>query len=169
MDKIRAVFQIIFHGAQILTLREAADQIEASRKKEERIASLENKNTEFELDALRWRKQVLSPELTVLRHQLGMIAPQDIVYMREMSQEEMMEHDKVISSIAKMPAFRREISALVDTQVYWHAKEADGLRQQDFSKGSINGLTLVLEAFEARLQPPAKSEAPLDPYDTIPQ
>ena len=83
----------------------------------------------------------------VTRRQLGSISPDNIQYIREMTEQEAIDHAQEIALIAKNAAFDREIDALIDTQVYWMAQEADGLRQQDFGKGTVNGLCLIKERF----------------------
>lgn len=85
----------------------------------------------------------------VTRKQLGSISPENVQYIREMTVQEAIDHAQGIALIAKNDAFDREIDSLIDTQVYWMAQESDGLRQQDFGKGTVNGLCLIKERFHA--------------------
>lgn len=84
----------------------------------------------------------------VMRHQLGSVNPADIRYIKSMTHNETDAHNDSISNIFISKAFSLEIQSLIDTQVYWMAQQSDGGRQHDFGKGTINGLSLVLERFE---------------------
>ena len=113
-------------------------------------------------------------EVVAKRSFLGSIDKDRVIYLKNMSESEKKEHDGSISQIFVMPAFKRELDSMIDTQVYWLGEEADGDRQHTFGKGTINGLNLVKERFELihstvleRNKPHKEPEDPLEKYGIL--
>lgn len=105
---------------------------------------------------------------SVTRHQIGSIDKNEVRYLEKMSHQDLDEHKSDISGIYMEPAFKRELNCMLDTQVYWLGQEADGDRQQTFGKGTINGISLVLERFElinSEIRKMREPKAPLTDED----
>ena len=126
-------------------------------------------------NALRGRvkiQEVKVPSLIpydVIRHQLGSIDRETVQYLKKMTDEEYGEHISNIDKIVSNPAFSAEIDGLIDAQAYWIAEKANE-SQLAFGRGTINGLSLTKERFQAlsgehrkRVQPKEK----INPYDVV--
>lgn len=101
----------------------------------------------------------------VTRYQIGSISPEDVRYMKKMSPNDFDDHKSEISSIYMESAFKMELNDMLNTQVYWLGQEADGDRQQTFGKGTINGISLVLERFKLMNSEIRKKRQPEIPMD----
>lgn len=118
-------------------------------------------------------KEVIK-EVVAKRNFLGSIDRADVHYVKGMTESEMKEHRSGMSNIYTNVVFKRELDAIADTQVYWLAEKADGDRQSLFGKGTLNGIQLVKERFEAAHgevmtanKPKEKSEDPLEKYGIL--
>lgn len=66
----------------------------------------------------------------------------------ELPQEEYKEFLTNAGLVFKNKAFKRVIDHFIASQVEYAAKQAQDVRQLDFARASINGMTLVYEEFE---------------------
>ena len=101
----------------------------------------------------------------IVRHQLGSINLKD---MQEPDKMEIGERKQYVSEIAlitmKKP-FRNEIDLLRHAQAFFMAELAQDMRQLDFGRGTMNGITLVLERFEALATEHLKNTEPAGDID----
>lgn len=83
-------------------------------------------------------------ELT--RHLLGSISLSDIRDKGEMTDEERLIYLNKVATIYES-VIQPTIKKMIIAQQEFMANEADGIRQIDFSRGTINGLMLVMDKF----------------------
>ena len=118
-------------------------------------------------------EKVIERDVIAKRNFLGSIDKEQVEYVKNMREEERRDHVGSVSVIFQKAAFKRELNALMDTQVYWMGEKADGDRQHLFGKGTLNGIQLVFERFElldseARDRSrPKEAEDPLEKYNIL--
>jgi len=113
-------------------------------------------------------------EVIAKRNFLGSIDRADVHYVKGMTADEIKEHKSALTNIYANVAFKRELDAMMDTQVYWMGQQADGDRQHTFGKGTLNGIQLVKERFQDAYgeittanKPKEKYEDPLERYGIL--
>lgn len=101
----------------------------------------------------------------VVRHHLGSINLKDLKDAREWSEGERKNHFAELGVMVSKKSFAIEIDNLRETQAYFCAEQAQDVRQLDFARGTINGITLVKERFEQLAGEHYQQTKPKEDYD----
>lgn len=91
-------------------------------------------------------------------------------YIEDLSVEEYREFLNKAHEIWVNPVFRKVKDHLMSAQVDYVARQAQDLRQMDFARASINGLSLIWEEFEhlnSLFENLNKKEDIYDRYDIV--
>lgn len=91
-------------------------------------------------------------------------------YIEDLSVEEYREFLNKAHEIWANPVFRKVKDHLMSAQVDYVARQAQDLRQMDFARASINGLSLIWEEFEhlnSLFENLNKKEDIYDRYDIV--
>lgn len=111
-------------------------------------------------------------DVNVVRHALGSINLKDIKDMRDWTESDRKNHLAEIGVITAKRAFKLEIDALKEAQVYYMAAEVSANpKLAEFSGGTLNGIELVRERFEqlaGEHYQKTKPKEVYDPYGTLP-
>lgn len=104
------------------------------------------------LNALRGRRQEAQVTIKMIpydvtRRQLGSIDPNNVRYIKSMSEEEYMEHIGNIDRVYSNPSFKTELDGLLDAQIYFMGQESQD-ETFKYGRGTVNGIALVRERFE---------------------
>jgi hypothetical protein len=86
----------------------------------------------------------------------------NIRYVKAFSEPEYAEHLSHIARCFTSPGFQVEIDSLVDTQVYEIAERSQDM---SFDRGTINGIRIVFERFEALNAEHKKRTQPKEKFD----
>ncbi len=101
----------------------------------------------------------------VTRHQLGSINLKDLKDAREWTEAEKKQHNADLGVVVSKKAFKIEVDNLREAQAYFCAEQAQDNRQLDFARGTINGITLVMERLEQLAGKHYQDTKPKEDYD----
>ena len=87
--------------------------------------------------------------MNLTRHLLGSISLEDVETIKGFSEQERREYVARASAIYVNNSFGSTLDGMMNDQVYGAVETAQDQRQRDFSSGTLNGIRLVKEQFEA--------------------
>ena len=85
--------------------------------------------------------------------------------VRDLEPSERKAHVADISKVHETKAFHRELESMADQQVYFLAERALDSKQLSFGRGTINGIRLVQERFQALHSEHEEYKKPKEEFD----